>query len=66
MQVMAAPMLEPGPPGFSQRLGALLAAMPAAADDRLDAAALGALTQAAPDGADSLHRLVIDLHDAPT
>jgi len=64
MQVMVAPVLETGSPEFVQRLDALLATMPPAVDDRLDAAVLAALTQAAPDGADSLHRLVMDLHKA--
>ena len=66
MKVMAAPVLESGPPAFADRLTALLAAIPPAPEDRLDAAALAAITQAAPSatGQDSLHRLVMDLHKA--
>ena len=64
MRVMAAPVLACGPSEFAERLEMLLAAMPAGTDDRLDAGTLAALTQAAPGGADSLHRLVMDLHKA--
>ncbi|HET8997762.1 MAG TPA: hypothetical protein VFN42_13925, partial [Acetobacteraceae bacterium] len=63
MRLMAAPVLDSGQPEFASRLDALLGAMPAAGDDRLDPAGLAAITQAA-DGADSLHRLVMDLHKA--
>lgn len=64
VRIMAAPLLDPDPSGFAPRLDALLAALPAAVDDRLTAAELAAVTQATPDGADSLHRLVMDLHKA--
>ncbi len=64
MRVMAAPVIDGGLPGFAGRLDALLAAMPPAADDRLSPAELAALTEAAPDRADSMHRLVMDLHKA--
>lgn len=65
MRAMAAPVLEAGPSDFTTRLEALLAAMPRAPEDRLDDAALAAITQAAPAGdQDSLHRLVMDLHKA--
>ena len=39
-----------------------LARMPTADDDLLDPAAISAMTQAGHDRADSLHRLVMDLH----
>ena len=59
--VMAVP-LEGG--AFDARLAALLADMPAAEDDLVDARAIAAMTQAAPAGRDSLHQLVMDLHKA--
>jgi uncharacterized protein Yka (UPF0111/DUF47 family) len=63
LREMAAPVLEAKTPGFATRLKDLLAGMPKAADDVLDAASLTALTTATPaPGADSLHRLVMDLH----
>ncbi len=66
LRVMAAPVVEAGLPGFANRLDALLAGLPDVAEDRLAAADLAAITQAVPeaDGADSLHRLVMDLHKA--
>jgi uncharacterized protein Yka (UPF0111/DUF47 family) len=63
MRVMAVPILASGPPELADRLTALLATLPEAADDRLTAADLTAITQASP-AADSLHRLVMDLHKA--
>src|SRR5271165_7359516 len=66
MRVMAAPVLaagrHPGQADVAARLDALLAAMPAAADDLLDAGAVAAMTRARHVGADSLHQLVMDLH----
>lgn len=59
--VMAAP-LAGGP--FDTRLAALLAALPTAEDGLVAAAAITAMTDAAPVGGDSLHRLVMDLHKA--
>jgi uncharacterized protein Yka (UPF0111/DUF47 family) len=61
---MAAPVIEADGDGFAARLDALLAAMPKASDDMLEAAALAAMTRAGKPGADSLHQLVIDLHKA--
>jgi uncharacterized protein Yka (UPF0111/DUF47 family) len=61
VEVMAAP-LEGG--AFDARLAALLAGMPAAEDDLVDAGTIAAMTQAAPAGQDSLHQLVMDLHKA--
>ena len=61
VRVMAAPV-EGG--GFAERLAALLAALPAAADDLVDPTAIVAMTRAAPAGEDSLHQLVMDLHKA--
>ena len=62
MRVMAAPVLAAKPDGFAGRLDALLAALPAAENDLIDPAAVSAMTQAGQGGADSLHRLVMDLH----
>ncbi len=66
MRVMAAPLLAAArPPGQADpaaRLDALLAAMPSAEDDLLDAGAVAAMTSARHGGADSLHLLVMDLH----
>ena len=62
MRVMAAPVLEAGKSAYASRLESLLAAMPEAADDLLDRAGIAAMTRAADDGTDSLHRLVMDLH----
>ena len=66
MRVMAAPVQEAGIPEFGDRLARLLAAMPRATEDHLEAAALAALTRATndPSAPDSLHRLVMDLHKA--
>jgi uncharacterized protein Yka (UPF0111/DUF47 family) len=61
---MAAPVIKAGAGDFAGRLEALLAAMPDASDDMLDAAALPVLTRAGKPGADSLHQLVMDLHKA--
>jgi uncharacterized protein Yka (UPF0111/DUF47 family) len=61
---MAAPVIEADGGSFAGRLDALLAAMPEASGDMLDAAALAALTRAGKPGADSLHQLVMDLHKA--
>ena len=50
-------------PASAARLRRALAAMPQASGDMLDAAALAAMSTAAPPaGSDSLHRLVMDLH----
>jgi uncharacterized protein Yka (UPF0111/DUF47 family) len=61
---MAAPIIEAGRGRFAARLEALLAAIPEANDDMLDAAALAAMTRAGEPRADSLHQLVMDLHKA--
>jgi len=62
MRVMAAPVLETGKTAYADRLESLLGGMPEAADDLLDRVAIAAMTRAADDGTDSLHRLVMDLH----
>ncbi|MBN8905214.1 MAG: phosphate transport regulator, partial [Rhodospirillales bacterium] len=62
LRLMAAPVAVIDP-AIQPRLDALLAALPAAEDETLDPATLAAITQARPD-ADSLHRLVMDLHRA--
>jgi uncharacterized protein Yka (UPF0111/DUF47 family) len=60
---MAAPVLDAGIAPFATRLNATLAAMPHATGDTLDEAALAAMSTAnPPEGSDSLHRLVMDLH----
>lgn len=64
MRLMAAPVLECGPSPFPARLEALLADLPQARDDCLAPAQVAAITQATPGAADSLHRLVMDLHKA--
>ncbi len=61
VQVMAMP-LEGG--AFDVRLEALLAKVPPAEDDLVEAAEIAAMTQAAPAGEDSLHQLVMDMHKA--
>jgi uncharacterized protein Yka (UPF0111/DUF47 family) len=61
---MAAPVIEADGRAFAARLDALLAAMPKAGGDMLEADALAAMTRAGKPGADSLHQLVIDLHKA--
>jgi len=62
MRLMAAPALGAKPDGLAARLDGLLSALPAAADDLIDPGATAAMMQAGHDGADSLHRLVMDLH----
>lgn len=61
MRLMAAPVLAAHEAGFGERLKALLAACPRAKDDLVDPEAIMAMTSAGH-GADSLHRLVMDLH----
>jgi hypothetical protein len=63
MRLMAAPVLaSPKPDGIAARLDTLLAALPAAKDDLLDPEITSAMMQAGHGHADSLHRLVMDLH----
>ncbi len=62
MRVMAAPALAAKPDEFGARLDGLLAALPGAENDFVDPAAISAMTAAGHDGADGLHRLVMDLH----
>ncbi|HEY0182411.1 MAG TPA: DUF47 family protein [Rhodopila sp.] len=62
MHVMAAPVLATKAKVVADRLDHLLAALPAAADDLLDPETTSAMMQAGHGKADSLHRLVIDLH----
>ncbi|HUB11849.1 MAG TPA: hypothetical protein VMB34_07820 [Acetobacteraceae bacterium] len=61
--VMAAPVLETDPGDFASRVETALAVMPAAEGDLLAAETLDAMGSATPpQGSDSLHRLVMDLH----
>jgi len=67
LRIMAAPVLADrsaeGPPaGFAERMERLLASVPKTQDDLLEGRVIDDLTRA--DGADSLHRLVMDLHKA--
>jgi len=62
MAEMAAPVLTARPDGVAARLDGLLAALPTGADDLLDPDSISAVTQAGHGHADSLHRLVMDLH----
>ena len=62
MRVMAAPVLAAAPGDFAGRLDKLLAALPKGEDDCFDPTAVSAMMQAGQGGADSLHRLVMDLH----
>jgi hypothetical protein len=62
MRVMAAPVLAEKPDEFAGRLDRLLAALPKAENDLIDPTASSAMMQAWQGGADSLHRLVMDLH----
>jgi uncharacterized protein Yka (UPF0111/DUF47 family) len=62
LRLMAAPVLATNPDGLAARLDRLLGALPVAADDLLDLNVISAMTQIGHDGADSLHRLVMDLH----
>jgi uncharacterized protein Yka (UPF0111/DUF47 family) len=62
MRLMAAPVLATEPNGFATRLDALLAELPTGTDDLLDPDAISQITQIGHDRADSLHRLVMDLH----
>lgn len=62
VRLMATPVLATNPDGLAARFDALLAALPTAADDQLDPQDISAITQAGQGCADSLHRLVMDLH----
>ena len=63
LKTMAVPVVDAKTPGFAVRLDAALSAMPSAEGGLLDPAALAAMGSATPpDGSDSLHRLVMDLH----
>ncbi len=62
MRVMAAPVLVEKPDDFAGRFDKLLAALPKGENDSVDPAAISAMMQAGQGGADSLHRLVMDLH----
>jgi len=64
MRLMAAPVLATKPGGLAARLDKLLAALPPAEGDLLDPAATSAMMRAGHGHghADSLHRLVMDLH----
>jgi uncharacterized protein Yka (UPF0111/DUF47 family) len=58
IRLMAAPVAD----GFAERMERLLGTMPAAEGDLLETSAVTAMMQAAHDGPDSLHRLVMDMH----
>lgn len=62
LRLMAAPVTGAAAEGFAARLESLLAALPKAGGDLLDPQTVTAMMQAAHDGNDSLHRLVMDLH----
>ena len=65
LKIMAAPVSQSGAADVATRLGTVLASLPPASGNRLDAAALEAMSTASPpSGSDSLHRLVMDLHRA--
>ena len=67
LHCMLAPLLavqSPEAEALQQRLGVLIAAMPKAESDELQAAEIGALTAARRDAGDSVHLLVMDLHKA--
>jgi uncharacterized protein Yka (UPF0111/DUF47 family) len=61
VRLMAAPLAGGS---FDSRLETLLAGLPAAEDDVVEARTIAAMTRAAPAGEDSLHQLVMDLHKA--
>jgi HPt (histidine-containing phosphotransfer) domain-containing protein len=62
MRLMAAPVLATDPDALAARLDALLAALPTGSDDLLDPDAILQITQVGDGHADSLHRLVMELH----
>ena len=59
---MAAPVPATKPDGLAARIDVLLGSLPATTDDLVDPNAISAMMHAGHDGADSLHRLVMDLH----
>jgi uncharacterized protein Yka (UPF0111/DUF47 family) len=62
MRLMAAPVLATVPQTLATRLDTLLAKLPTTKDDLLDPKATSVMMQAGHGHADSLHRLVMDLH----
>ena len=62
VRLMAAPVSAAGETGFGTRLAALLGAMPDSKDDLVEPGKVSAMMQVGRGGADSLHRLVMDLH----
>lgn len=70
IRIMAAPVLAetnaPGAPTteLAERLERLLEKLPQCQDDMIEGGAIDDLTRAGPGEADSLHRLVLDLHKA--
>jgi uncharacterized protein Yka (UPF0111/DUF47 family) len=62
MRSMAAPVLATKPDGLAARLDGLLKVLPAGTDDLIECKAISAITQAGHGRADSLHRLVMELH----
>ena len=57
-------MAAPAPPEFAERVERILGTFPKPKDDLIDRSVIDDLTRAGTDGADSLHRLVMDLHKA--
>jgi len=62
LRIMAAPLLASRPNELGARMDALLALLPAGADDLVDSQAITAITQTGSAHADSLHQLVMDMH----
>ncbi len=62
IHLMAAPVLGAEKDGSAERLNELLARMPGTDGDLIDADAASAMMRAGKGSADSLHRLVMDLH----
>ena len=62
MRVMAAPLLAVNSVGVAERLKLLLGSLPAGNDDLVDPDKISAMMQADHSGADSLHRLVMEMH----
>ena len=62
MRVMASPVLADKPDGFDVRLETLLADLPKPEGDLIAPEVISAITLTERNGADSLHKLVMDLH----
>ncbi|HTS51392.1 MAG TPA: hypothetical protein VMH05_25770, partial [Bryobacteraceae bacterium] len=57
-------MAAPAPPEFAERVERILSTLPKSQNDLIDRSVIDDLTRAGTDTADSLHRLVMDLHKA--